>query len=72
MIKIKFRRNLLYLFAYYLFWFYYLLYGRTFTCPIFFELLPMNIGKILGGLMAYLYQNHFIKKKKRDKIFGII
>ncbi len=31
----------------------------------------MNIGKILGGLIAYLYQNYFIKKKKGDKFFGI-
>ena len=71
MIKIKLRRSLVYLLLYYVAWFYYVFYGRLATCPIFFELFPTNIGKIIGGLIAYLYQNHFIKKKKGDKIFGI-
>ena len=71
MIKIKLRKNLLYLFVYYIAWFYYLIFRKNFSCPIYFELLPTNAGKILGGLIVYLYQYHYIKRKKGDKIFGI-
>ena len=71
MIKIKLQKSLAYLLLYYVAWFLYVFYGRLATCPIFFELFPTNIGKIIGGLIAYLYQNYFIKKKKGDKIFGI-
>ena len=71
MIKIKLRRNLLYLFVYYIAYLYYIFGRGGMSRPIIFEFFPMSFGKIVGGLIKYLYQNHFIKRKKRNNIILI-
>ena len=76
MIKLKLRRNLFYLFIYYLSW-----YLRK-IADIFIEnifgsisayifLFLMNLGEIFGGLTLYLYQYNSWKQKKQSKYFGI-
>ena len=71
MIKLKLRKNLLYLFLYYVPVF------INLALEIFGEIPPiitifLNIfGTILGGLVIYLYQYHLIKRNKQSKYFGI-
>ena len=76
MIKIKLRRNLLYVLAVYIF-----SYLRKiivllmknihgFTVPYLF-LFMMNLGQIIGGSTIYIYQIKTWNKKKEVKYFGI-
>ena len=71
MIKIKCRKNLLYLFAYYITWIINesieeILAGSYFIYPLL-----TVVGKIIGGLIVYLRQYHFSKINKQIKYFGI-
>ena len=71
MIKIKLRRNLLYLFVYYITWIINVFLERIFEFHEFIYLYLTIIGKIFGGLITYLYQYHFLKRNKQAKYFGI-
>ena len=71
MIKIKCRKNLLYLFAYYIAWIINesseeIIASSTFTYPLL-----TIVGKIIGGLIVYIWQYHFLKRNKQVKYFGI-
>ena len=71
MIKIKLRKNLLYLFTYYIFWIVNLALEEIVSCSFYIYLLLTIVGKILGGLIIYFYQYHLTKRKKQSKYFGI-
>ena len=71
MIKIKLRKNLLYLFAYYISWIINLILEEIIACSFYIYLLLIIFGKILGGLIIYLYQYHLIKRNRQNKYFGI-
>ena len=69
MIKIKLRKNLLYLIIYYLSWYirkiFSMIIDGNFPCESpFLFLFMMNLGEIFGGLSLYLYQNISLKRKK--------
>ena len=71
MIKIKCRRNLIYLFAYYIAWIINesseeIIASSSFTYPLL-----SIVGNIIGGLIVYLCQYHFLKRNKQVKYFGI-
>ena len=65
-IKIKLRKNLLYLLAYYFAWIInealkiLLVYFCLFYQPDLYLIL-ITVGKIFGGLIIFIYQNHYIK-----------
>ena len=71
MIKIKLRKNLVYLFAYYISWSINLILEEIVSCSFYIYLLLTIVGKILGGLIIYFYQYHLTKRKKQSKYFGI-
>ena len=76
MIKIRLRKNLLYLFVYYLGWYirkiinmiikYLFNYSLTY---IFLYL--MTLGEIIGGFSIFMYQNNSWKEKKKTKYFEL-
>ena len=76
MIKIKLRKNLIYLLTYFISST--IRTVLTMTLEIFFSYIPFEIflylmilGEIIGGLSIYLYQYESIKQKKKVKYFGI-
>ena len=71
MIEIRLRKNLLYLFTYYIFWIVNLALEEIVSCSFYIYLLLTIVGKILGGLIIYFYQYHLTKRKKQSKYFGI-
>ena len=71
MIKVKLRKNLLYLFAYYLSWIINESFEEIISGSSFIHPLLTILGKIIGGLVVYLYQYHFLKINKQVKYFGI-
>ena len=75
LIKFKLRRNLLYLFVYYITWITVVSLERisiySFNDYNFIYLFLTILGKIIGGLITYLYQYHFLKRDKQVKYFGI-
>ena len=76
MIKIKLRKNLIYLFIYYASW-----YIRKINSIIFdsvFHIYPpymflymMTLGEIVGGLTLLLYQSDSLEKNEQTKYFGL-
>ena len=75
MIKVKLRKNLVYLFAYYLSWYirkiFKMIIEGNFPCESpFLFLFMMNLGEIVGGLSLYLYQHISLKRKKEIKYFN--
>ena len=76
MIKIKLRKNLIYLFIYYASW-----YIRKINSIIFdsvFQIYPpymflymMTLGEIVGGLTLLLYQSDSLEKNEQTKYFGL-
>ena len=76
MIKFKLRKNLIYLFVYYISWYVRkivtIIFENTFDFyPSFIFLFLMTLGEIFGGLTIFLYQYISIKRKKETKYFGI-
>ena len=71
MIKLKWRRNLLYLFVYYITWTFKLFFERILDYSKYIDLYLTVIGKIFGGLITYLYQYQSLKRDKQIKYFGI-
>ena len=76
MIKFKLRRNLIYLFIYYISWYIRkivtLIFENTFNFyPSFIFLFLMTLGEIFGGLTIFLYQYISLKRKKESTIFRI-
>ena len=77
MIKIKLRRNLLYLLVYYISAFidYNILGTIIYTTfefnPIFSCLLLFPVENIIGGLVVFLYQWYSIKKQEKFNYFGV-
>ena len=72
MIKIKLRRNLLYLFVYFIAWIITTVFEELMSCSSYVYLSLAILSKIFGGLIVYLYQYHFIKRnKKHTKYFEI-
>ena len=76
MIKIKFRRNLLYLYALYLSYFIRKIIGiiidRVFKLDLsYIYLFSMTLGEALGGLSVFIYHNLYFQRKKEVKYFGI-
>ena len=77
MIKIRLRKNLLYLFVYYISAFIdYNVLGVIINSifkfnPLYICIFLYPIENILGGLIIYLYQKNSIRKKKETKYFGI-
>ena len=71
MIKLKLRRNLLYLFVYYITWTFKLFFERILDYSKYIDLYLTVIGKIFGGLITYLYQYQSLKRDKQIKYFGI-
>ena len=76
MIKFKLRRNLIYLFIYYISWYIRKIVTLIFenTCnfyPSFIFLFLMTLGEIFGGLTIFLYQYISLKRKKESTIFRI-
>ena len=72
MLKIRFRKNLLYLLVYYISW--YIRKTIIIIIQTLFNLTPtyilfylMNLGQIIGGLSLYIYQQSFPKQKKWSK-----
>ena len=72
MIKIKLRRNLLYLFVYFIAWIITIIFEEIMSCSSYVYLSLAILSKIFGGLIVYLYQYRFIKRnKKQAKYFEI-
>ena len=76
MIKFKLRKNLIYLFVYYISWYVRkivtIIFENTFDFyPSFIFLFLMTLGEIFGGLTIFLYQYISLKRKKDSKIFTI-
>ena len=76
MIKFKLRKNLIYLFVYYISWYIRkivtIIFENTFDFyPSFIFLFLMTLGEIFGGLTIFLYQYISLKRKKDSKIFRI-
>ena len=72
MIKIKLRRNLLYLFVYFIAWIITTVFEELMSCSSYVYLSLAILSKIFGGLIVYLYQYNFIKRnKKQTKYFEI-
>ena len=75
-IKIKLRKNLLYLLAYYFAWIInealkiLLVYYCLFYQPDLYLIL-ITVGKIFGGLIIFIYQNHHIKNQKQIQFFEV-
>jgi hypothetical protein len=76
MIKIKLRKNLLYLFVYYLSWYLRKIVDiiiesvfNSISAYIFLYL--MTLGEIFGGLSIYLYQQNSSKQNKQTKYFQL-
>ena len=77
MIKIKFRKNLLYLLVYYISAFIdynvigSIVYSKFKFNPIYACILLFPVENIIGGLVVFLYQRYSIKKHEKYKYFGI-
>ena len=77
MIKIKFRKNLLYLLVYYISSFLdYNIIGTTIYSkfefnPIYSCILLFPVENIIGGLVVFIYQKHSIKKHEQFKYLGV-
>ena len=74
MIKIKLRRNLLYLLAYYISWYarkiLSIIINAIFSIDIsYISLYLMTFGEIIGGSALYIYIKYSLKEKKRIKYF---
>ena len=74
MIKIKLRRNLLYLLAYYISWYVRkilnIIIDEIFTIDIsYISLYLMTLGEIIGGSTLYIYITLSLKQKKEAKYF---
>ena len=72
MIKFKLRKNLIYLFIYYISWFIRrivtIIFENTFNFyPSFIFLFLMTLGEIFGGLTLFLYQYISLLRKKESK-----
>ena len=76
MIKLRLKRNLLYLLAFYIF-----LYARDLVKlaikhifelnPSYLYLFMMTFGEIIGGATIYFYQMCTQRKRKKIKYFGL-
>ena len=77
MIKIKFRKNLLYLLVYYISAFIdynvigTIIFAQFEFNPIFACILLFPVENIIGGLIVFLYQKYSIKKRDKFKYFGV-
>ena len=71
MIKIKLRKHLLYLFAYYISWLVNEVLETIIRYSVYIYLILSILGKIIGGLIIYIYQYYLMKKNKQSKYFGI-
>ena len=76
MIKIKLRKNLIYLFIYYVSWYIRrinsIIFDSIFNIhPPFMFLYMMTLGEALGGLSLLLYQGESLKKNEQTKYFGL-
>ena len=76
MIKIKLRKNLLYLLAYYISWYIRKINDMIFEniyhfYPSYIFLYLMTLGEMFGGLIIYLYQYNSWRKKKQTKFFCV-
>ena len=77
MIKIKLRKNLLYLLVYYISSFLdYNIIGTTIYSkfefnPIYSCILLFPVENIIGGLVVFIYQKHSIKKHEQFKYLGV-
>ena len=76
MIKLKLRKNLLYLLAYYISWYVRkvvdIIIDKTFEIyPTYVYLYLMVLGEILGGLSIFLYQYNSWKKNNVTKFFKV-
>ena len=76
MMKLKFRKKLIYLFVYFISWFICLVINIAintdleFTSPFVF-LYVMSLGKILGGFAVYRYHNNSLQIKQESKYFRL-
>ena len=76
MIKIKLRKNLVYLFIYFISSFIRDIVTIAIELIFFIDssfiyLYLMILGEIIGGLSIYLYQSNSIKRRQNPKYFGI-
>jgi len=77
MIKIRFRKNLLYLFIYYIASFINfsvlssIFYTKFILEPIKICIYLYPVENIIGGIIVYLYQRNSVKKKEEIKYFGL-
>ena len=77
MIKIRFRKNLLYLLIYYISSFIdFSIIGSLFYTKFNFEPIKICIyiyplENIIGGLIVFLYQKNSVRKKEEIKYFGL-
>ena len=76
MLKIRFRKNLVYLSVYYISW--YIRKTIIIIIQTLFNLTPtyillylMNLGQIVGGLSLYIYQHSFHKQTNGTKFFRL-
>ena len=78
MIKIRFRKNLLYLLIYYISSFIdFSIIGSLFYTKFNFEPIKICIyiyplENIIGGLIVFLYQKNSVRKKEEIKYFGLV
>ena len=78
MLKIKCRKNLLYLFVYYISSFIdytiigTLIYYQFDVNPNYICIYIYPLENIIGGLIVFLYQHNSVKKKEGIKYFGIV
>ena len=76
MLKVRLRKNLLYLLVYYISWYLrktiiiiiQLLYNLT---PNYILFYLMNLGQIIGGLSLYIYQHGFSKQTNQTEYFKL-
>ena len=76
MIKIKLKKNIGYLVAYFFSWLLRKILGMIIQAkfsinPVYVYLYLMVLGEIMGGLLIYLYQYNSKKKRKKIRYFGI-
>lgn len=70
MIKIKLRKHLLYLFAYYISWLVNEVLETIIRYSVYIYLILSILGKIIGGLIIYIYQYYLMKKNKQSNKFN--
>ena len=76
MLKIRLRKNLLYLLVYYISW--HLRKTIIILIQLFYNSIPkyilfylMNLGQIIGGLSIYIYQHGFSKRTNQTEYFKL-